>query len=72
MFIHLKDSTIKLTEVVAVTKSVVPETNFTPTYYAMCVYLHGVAQPIVHTYQQEQERDDIFTEFNDALDELGR
>lgn len=72
MFIHLKDSTIKLIEVVAVTKSVVPETNFTPTYYAMCVYLKGIAQPIVHTYEHEQERDAIFTEFKDVLDELNR
>lgn len=69
MFIHLKDSTIKLTDVVAVTKSVVPETNFTPTYYAMCVYLKGIAQPIIHTYETEEERNEIFTEFRDTLDE---
>lgn len=72
MIIHLKDSTIRLNSVVAITKGIVPETNFTPAYYTMCVYLSGVSQPIVHTYEAETERDEIFIEFRDALDETSR
>ena len=67
--IHLKDSTIKLDCVAAITKGLVPETNFTPVYYTMVVYLIGCAQPIVHTYESAEERDEIFTEFRDVLDE---
>lgn len=67
--IHLKDSTIKLNCVAAITKGIVPETNFTPVYYTMVVYLTGCAQPIVHTYESAEERDEIFTEFRDTLDE---
>ena len=72
MFIHLKDSTIKLSKVTAITKGVMPATNFTPTYYTMIVCLEDVAQPIVHTYETEEERNEIFTEFRDALDESTR
>ena len=68
MYLHLKESTIKLSEVIAITKNVIPATNFTPKYYAMCVYLKGV-EPIMHTYETEEERDDVFVAFRDALDE---
>ncbi len=67
MYLHLKDSTIKLDEVLAVTKNVIPATNFTPKYFAMCVYVKGI-EPIVHTYEDEEERDDIFAAVRDALD----
>lgn len=68
MYIHLKDSTIKLQKVTALTKGIIPETNYTPVYYTMCVYVEGGAQPIVHTYESEQERDEVFVEFRDMLD----
>ena len=68
MYLHLKDSTIKLNKVVAITKNVVPATNFTQQYYAMCVYVEGI-DPIVHTYETEEERDEVFVDFRDALDE---
>ena len=66
MYIHLKDSTIKVTEVVAVTKTIIPATNFTPKYFAMCVYVKGI-EPIVHTYETEDERDTIFESVRDIL-----
>ena len=56
MYLHLKESTIKLSEIVAVIKTVIPATNFTPKYFAMAVYLKGI-EPIVHTYEDETERD---------------
>ena len=65
MFIHLKDSTINLTQVSALTKGVVTlEDN---TYFTMCVYVVGSLQPLVHTYESEQERDETFEEFKEAL-----
>lgn len=67
--IHLKDSTIKLSCVAAITKGIVPETNFTPVYYTMVVHLTGCTQPIVHTYESAEERDEVFIEFRDRLDE---
>lgn len=66
MYIHLKDSTIKVTEVVAVTKTIIPATNFTPKYFAMCVYVKGI-EPIIHTYVTEDERDNIYKSIKDIL-----
>jgi hypothetical protein len=68
MYIHLKDSTIKLSEIVAVTKNVIPATNFTPQYFAMAVYVKGI-EPIIHTYELEKERDEVFAEVRETLDE---
>lgn len=61
MLIHLKDSTFRLDKVTAITKGVLPETNYTPLYYTMCVYVEGSAQPIVHTYETEEERNENYT-----------
>lgn len=69
MYLHLKDSTIKLSEIVAVTKNVIPATNFTPQYFAMAVYVKGL-EPIIHTYESEEDRDEIFSEVREALDEF--
>lgn len=68
MYLHLKDSTIKLSEIVAVTKSVIPATNFTPQYFVMAVYVKGI-EAIVHTFETEEERDDIFIQVREVLDE---
>ena len=66
MFIHLKDSTIRLESVTAITKGIVTlEDN---TYYTMCVYVVGSLQPLVHTYESEQERDETFLEIKELLD----
>lgn len=69
MYIHLKESTIKSSEVLAVTKNIIPATNFTPQYFAMAVYVKGINEPIVHTYEDEEERDEVFAELREALDE---
>ena len=68
MYLHLKDSTIKLSEIVAVTKSVIPATNFTPQYFVMAVYVKGI-EAIVHTFETAEERDDTFTQVREVLDE---
>ena len=57
MIFDLKDSMFKEECFAAATKSVIPATNFTPAYYTICVYLQSIAQPIVHTYETEEERD---------------
>ena len=67
MYLHLKESTFKLDKIIAVTKTVIPATVHTPVYYAMVVYLEGVTQPLVHTYEQEQERDEIFDDVRECL-----
>lgn len=69
MYLHLKDSTIKLSEIVAVTKAMIPATNFMPKYYAMAVYIKGITEPIIHTYEEEAERDEVFSEVKEVLDE---
>ena len=68
MFIHTKDSTIKLEKVVALTKGMIPATNFTSEYFTVCVYLEKITQPLVHTFETEQDRDELFVEFRNALD----
>ena len=72
MYIYLKDSTIKLSKITAVAKSIVPETNFTPVFYTMVVYLEDVSQPLVHTYETEEARDEVFNMVNNALDASNR
>ena len=69
MFLNSLDSTIRTEAVTAVTKGVLPATNFTPAYYTVCVYLHSVQQPIVHTFETEEERDALFSDFVDSLNE---
>ena len=62
-----KDSMIRSNHVIAVTRGIVPATNFTPAYYTVVVYVNGVSQPLVHTFENEQERDEIFVLFKNAL-----
>lgn len=69
MYIHLKDSTIKIDKVVALTKTVLPATMQTPEYYVLVVYIEGVEQPLVHTYETVEERDEVLAEFREILDE---
>ena len=69
MFLHTQDSSIRTEAVIAVTKGVIPATNFTPTYFTVCVYLHTVNQPIVHTFETEDERDVMFNAFITSLNE---
>lgn len=69
MFIHLKDSSFRISNVAAITKGSIAPTNYTPEYFTMCVYLIGCTQPIVHTYEQETERDEVFNEVRNYLDE---
>lgn len=61
MFIVLKDSTIRVSEIVAVTKSTILATLNTPEYYAMNIYLKNIPQPIVHIYTDEEERQETYT-----------
>ena len=69
MFLHSQDSSIKAEAVIAVTKSVIPTTAYTPVYHTVCVYLEDLQQPIVHTFETEEERDAMFNAFISSLDE---
>lgn len=69
MFIDLVDSYVSRESINAVAKSVIPETNFTPVYYTMCIYLLGAAQPLVHTYETEEERDAAYNKVCELLNE---
>ena len=68
MFIHTKDTTIKLTKITAITKTTIPATMYTPECYALGVYLEGVTQPIVIAHDTVEERDELFEEFRSTLD----
>lgn len=72
MFVYLTDSIIDTSEIAAITKSVIPATNFTPMYYTVCVYLKGNSQPIVHTYETEEERNEVFDSFANLTNENTR
>ena len=69
MYLHLKESTFKLDKVVAITKLTLPATMQTPEYYVVTVCLEGVEQPLIHTYESLEERDEVFSEIREALDE---
>lgn len=69
MFIYLQDSIINEKEIAAITRSVIPATNFTPVYYTVCIYLKGNSQPIVHTYETEEERNEVFDSFANMTNE---
>lgn len=69
MFVYLTDSMIATSEIAAITKSIIPATNFTPVYYTVCVYLKGNSQPIVHTYETEEERNEVFDSFANLTNE---
>ena len=68
MFIHTKDTTIKLTKITAITKITIPATMHTPECYAVCVYLESLTQPIVIAHDTVEERDELFEEFRSTLD----
>lgn len=67
MFINLIDSNVRIDSIVAVAKSLIPATNFTPEYYTMCIYLQGVSQPLIHSYATETERDDAYNALCEIL-----
>lgn len=57
MIVELKEITIRLDEVNAFGKLLIPNTLQTPTYYAIAVWFKGVTEPITITYSSEEERD---------------
>lgn len=69
MFIDLIDSFVRKDSITAVAKSVIPATNFTPEYFTMCVYLLGAAQPLIHTYETEEERNEAYVALCKATNE---
>lgn len=69
MFIDLVDSFVSKDSITAVAKSIIPETNFTPTYYTMCIYLLGASQPLIHSYESEEDRDAAYTKLCELLNE---
>lgn len=70
MLINLKNSCIKADKITAITKAVIPASYSTPECYTMCVYLEEVAEPIIHTYKDEYERDTEYTTIIDACTHL--
>lgn len=57
MIVELKEITIRLDDVNAYGKLLIPHTLQTPTYYAIAVWFKGVPEPITITYSSEDERD---------------
>ena len=67
MFVDLIDSKVRIDSIVAVAKSLIPATNFTPEYYTICIYLQGVSQPLIISYATETERDDAYNALCEIL-----
>jgi hypothetical protein len=69
MFINLEETSIKKESIIAIAKSIIPATNFTPEYYTTCVYLEGFSQPLILSYAEEEERDKIYTDLLAIINE---
>lgn len=70
MFINLEETLIKKESIIAIAKSIIPATNFTPEYYTTCVYLEGFSQPLILSYaEEEEERDKIYTDLLAIINE---
>lgn len=70
MFLFLKDSAINVYRICAVTKGNVPATHASPEFFVMNVYLENLDQPLMHTYLDESERDQVYQEVCGHLNEL--
>lgn len=70
MFLFLKDSAINVYRICAVTKGNVPATHASPEIFVMNVYLENLDQPLMHTYLDESERDQVYQEVCGYLNEL--
>lgn len=68
MFIHLSDSSFKVSDIKAITKGSFPVTDAGVDLFTMAVYLEGVPQPIVHTYTTSEERDEVFFAVRNIID----
>ena len=69
MFINLEETSIKKESIIAIAKSIIPATNFTPEYYTTCVFLEGFSQPLILSYAEEEERDKIYTDLLAIINE---
>lgn len=57
MFVKIKDLTFKLGKVYGIGKLIVPENRQTPEYYGISLWFEGAPEPIIVTYEQEEDRD---------------
>jgi len=55
-FIELKDVTLDPRFVLAIGKMTIPQTLQTPEMYGISVWISDVREPIVITYEDEEER----------------
>lgn len=69
MFINLEETSIKKESIIAIAKSIIPATNFTPEYSTVCVYLEGFSQPLILSYEESEVRDKIYTDFVAIINE---
>lgn len=69
MFINLEETSIKKESIIAIAKSIIPATNFTPEFHTTCVYLEGFSQPLILSYAEEEERDKIYTDLVSIINE---
>ena len=67
MFIKLKDVTIRSESIVAFGEMKIPQTMQTPEFFAISVWLAEGKEPIVATYESEEERDADFEIINVAF-----
>ncbi len=68
-FIKLKDVTIRAESVVAYGEMKIPQTLQTPEFFALSVWLKDGKEPIVATYESEEERDADMEALNNEFTE---
>lgn len=68
MVVDLKDISLKGGNVLGVAKMLIPSTNHTPEYYGITIWLEDTKEPIIATYEDEEERDIEFDKVRNAME----
>ena len=63
MLLRLNDSIVETRAILAVTKGIIPSTLATPQYFTCVVHIANIMQPIVYTFETEEERDEVYEQF---------
>jgi hypothetical protein len=69
-FIKLKDFSCSPYALVAYGRVPIPATMQTPPYYAISLFLKDVHEPVLITYETQEERDTDYAIVEKSVDEL--
>lgn len=68
MAVNLKDLSVKGDNLLGAAKMTIPATMSTPIYYGLTIWLEDVKEPIIATYEDEDERDIDYDTVIDAME----